>query len=225
MLKAVSGEGMQSTRVYLVRHGQVEGHEQTRYNGQTNVALTALGKRQSAYLGRRLRAEPIRAVYSSDLDRTMYAAELIATQHGLDVQADAVLRELDAGLWEGKTWTELRTRYPEDWFARLRDLVHYSAPGGESFQDVADRVRPFVQTLIERHVGESIVLVAHGGVNRVILLDAIGAPLDRAFAIEQDYCCLNIIDYAVDGSRLVRLLNGSFADDASRPAPALTLVR
>ena len=79
---------MQSTRIYLVRHGQVEGHEHKRYNGQTNVGLTALGKRQSVQLGHRLRAEPIRAVYSSDLDRTVYAAELISGQTGLHVSVD-----------------------------------------------------------------------------------------------------------------------------------------
>jgi alpha-ribazole phosphatase/probable phosphoglycerate mutase len=73
---------------------------------------------------------------------------------------------------------------------------------------MAQRVLPTVHSLVARHRGMEIALVGHGGVNRVILLDAIGAPLDRMFAIEQDYACLNIIDYSNDGRTTVRLLNG-----------------
>jgi alpha-ribazole phosphatase len=75
-------------------------------------------------------------------------------------------------------------------------------------QQMADRVRLVMDELLEKHRGEEIALVAHGGVNRVILLDAIGAPLTQMFHIEQSYGCRNIIDYFADSYTTVQLLNG-----------------
>ena len=119
------------------------------------------------------------------------------------------MRELDVGDWQGRTWSELQEAYPRQWQERLRDLANYRVPGGESLQDAADRVLPSLRRIIDRHPGGAVALVAHGGVNRIILLDAIGAALDKAFAIEQDYGCLNIIDYQDTGRSVVRLLNGT----------------
>jgi alpha-ribazole phosphatase/probable phosphoglycerate mutase len=219
---------MQRTRIYLIRHGQVEGHEEKRYNGQVNVPLTPLGRIQSERVRDCLEGVPLDAVYSSDLDRSRYCAELIAASHDLTVITHAALRELHIGEWEGRTWAELQVAYPDDWQARLRDLVNFQVPGGESLQNAADRIRPVVQQILDRHRGGDIVLVAHGGVNRVILLDAIGAPLRQAFSIEQDYGCVNIIEFSADGHSLVRLLNGTAhqaADGALRAAPSVTAAR
>jgi alpha-ribazole phosphatase/probable phosphoglycerate mutase len=196
------------TRIYLIRHGQVEGFENRRYNGQADVALTALGRRQSQQIAERLTEQSLTAIYSSDLSRCTFAARCLGERHGLEPQLLAGMRELHIGEWQGRTWQELQEKQPDQWQARLDDLVNYRVPGGESLREMAQRVRPTVQSLIARHRGANIALVGHGGVNRVILLDAIGAPLDRMFAIEQDYACLNIVDYFDDGRTTVRLLNG-----------------
>lgn len=198
---------MSCTRIYLVRHGQVRGYEVKRYNGQGNVPLTDLGQIQSRQIRDRLRSVPLDAVYSSDLDRSVSCAKLIAAAHNLTAVTDTALRELNIGDWEGRTWAELQEACPEDWQARLRDLVNFRVPGGESLRDAADRIRPVVQNIVARHAGGHVAVVAHGGVNRIVLLDAIGAPLDRAFSLEQDYGCLNIIDYLPDGKCVVKLLN------------------
>jgi len=199
---------MTPTRIYLVRHGQVVGHEEKRYNGQGDVALTPQGEAQFGLLEMRLQKKSIRAVYSSDLSRCTYGARLIAASHGLELQTRKELRELHIGDWEGMTWQELQRRYPKEWQARLADIVNYRVPGGESLTEMADRVRPAIAQIVKRHPGEELVVVAHGGVNRVILLDAIGAPLERLFHVEQDYGCLNAIDYYRDGRAVVALLNG-----------------
>lgn len=196
------------TRIHLVRHGQVEGFDNKRYNGQSDVALTPLGRQQSEELGARLAQRPVVAVYSSDLSRCAFAARCLSLPHGLQPQLLTSMRELDIGEWQGRSWRELKQQHPEQWQARLADLVNYRVPGGESLKEMAQRVRPTVADLVARHYGEEFALVGHGGVNRVILLDAIGAPLERMFAIEQDYACLNIIDYFNDGRTTVRLLNG-----------------
>lgn len=197
-----------STRIYLIRHGQVEGHEERRYNGQTDVALTDLGVEQYHQLKDRLGDSRISACYSSDLTRCRTGAEIICGQFAIQPVFRPELRELNIGIWEGLTWQEIQSRWPEEWQARLNDLVNYRVPRGENLLDVDARVMPVVREVVERHRGQEILLVGHGGVNRVILLHAIGAPLANMFNIEQNYGCLNIIDYYPDGRATVKLLNG-----------------
>ena len=199
---------MTRTRIYLVRHGQVVGHEEKRYNGQGDVPLTPQGEAQFGMLQLRLSGKPITAVYSSDLQRCLEGARVLAKPFDLQPAALADLRELHIGDWEGMTWQELQARYPKEWQARLADIVNYRVPGGENLVDLAARVLPVIGEIAARHQGEEVVVVGHGGVNRVVLLDAIGAPLTSLFHLEQDYGCLNTIDYYADGNQVVRLLNG-----------------
>lgn len=196
------------TRIYLVRHGQVEGHEEKRYNGQADVELTAEGQAQFGLLQMRLRNKNFSAVYSSDLKRCSEGARLLGAPHALEPVLKKELRELHIGDWERRTWKELQAAYPEEWQARLDDIVHYRVPGGESLLEMAERVRPVIREIVAAHQGEEVLVVGHGGVNRVILLEAIGAPLDRLFHVEQDFGCFNIIDYYHDGIAVVKLLNG-----------------
>jgi alpha-ribazole phosphatase/probable phosphoglycerate mutase len=198
---------MERTRLFLIRHGQVEGFESKRYNGQKNVPLTAHGRRQLDLVAERLAGVRLDAVWSSDLDRCRYGAERLAAPRGLPVTYSERLRELHAGDWEGLSWEDLQRLYPTEWQARLADIATYQIPGGESFQGAARRVRPELGRLLDSHPGQNVALVAHGGVNRIILLDALGAPLDKVFSLEQDYACINVIDYFADGYRTVRLMN------------------
>ena len=197
-----------ATRLHLLRHGQVEGFEDKRYNGQGDVCLTELGRQQSTAFAARFQHLTLAGIYSSDLSRCRFAAEQIALVQNVQPQYCEALRELNIGEWQGKPWQQIQREDPELWQARLDDIVHVAPPGGESLHQLAQRVRPAVEQIIAAHRGEELVIVAHGGVNRVILLDAIGAPLERLFHIEQDYGCYNIIDYYRDGVAVVKQLNG-----------------
>lgn len=196
------------TRIHLIRHGQVIGHEQRRYNGQNDVALTERGVEQYHLLKERLADSRISACYSSDLTRCRIGADIICQQYNIQPVHRSELRELNIGIWERLTWQEIQSRWPEEWQARQNDLVNYRVPGGENLLDVQARVMPVVREILERHQGQELLLVGHGGVNRIILLTAIGAPLVAMFNIEQNYGCLNIIDYYPDGRATVKLLNG-----------------
>jgi len=199
---------MERTRIHLIRHGEVEGHEEKRYNGQADVAVTPKGNAQLGMLQLRMQKLPISAVYTSDLGRCVDGARLLAAGYGLKPVAEQNLRELDAGKWEGMTWAEIQKQYPKEWKARLKDIVNVPMPEGENLLALAKRIRPVIKKIVKAHMGEEIIIVAHGGVNRVILLDAIGAPLESLFSIEQDFGCLNSIDYYKDGNSVVRLVNG-----------------
>ncbi|GAB7025780.1 alpha-ribazole phosphatase [Geotalea toluenoxydans] len=196
------------TRIYLIRHGEVEGADTRRYNGHADVGLSEFGIAQYQSLKERFDGVQISACYCSDLTRCVIGAEMLGTHLGVTPVKNSNLRELNIGIWERMTWTELMEKYPVEWQARLDDIVNYRVPQGESLQDMNDRVMPVIKDIVQRHQGEDVLVVAHGGVNRVILLNAIGTPLSSLFNIEQSYCGFNIIDYYADGKAVVKLVNG-----------------
>lgn len=195
------------TRIHLIRHGQVAGFDQARYNGQTDVPLTDLGVEQYHRIKERLADKKISACYTSDLSRCTVGADIICAQFGFEPVRLSELRELNIGVWEGMTWQEIQSKWPEQWQARMADLVNFRVPQGENPLDVEARVMPVISEIVEKHCGQEVLVVAHGGVNRIVLLNAIGAPLSAMFNIEQSYGCINIIDYYADGRATVKLLN------------------
>ena len=195
------------TRLYLVRHGQVaEGHAH-RYHGHNDVGLSPEGMRQLEELATQLLHVPLAGVYASDLSRAWRGAEIISWGRELSPQAVPEFREIHFGVWEGLSFEEIAARYPEDLEARFRDLANFRIPGGESLMEVRARALPKLQDLLERHSGQAMAVVAHAGVNRIILSEALGLDLARLFHLDQTYGCLNIIDYFPDLA-VVRLLNG-----------------
>jgi len=195
------------TRVYLVRHGQVADGHTDRYHGNNDIGLSPQGVRQLEALAAQLKSVPLAGIYASDLTRASIGAEIISRGRDLKPQAVPEFREIHFGVWEGLSFTEIAARYPAELQARFRDLPSFRIPGGESLLDVRDRVLPRLNGLIRRHHEQAFIIVAHAGVNRVILSEALGLPLDCLFRLDQNYGCLNVIDYFPDMG-VVRLLNG-----------------
>lgn len=199
---------MKSTRLYLIRHGQVINHHEYRYVGHTDVEITDLGVQQMENIADFLSRTKIAAVYSSDLRRSTRGGEMIGERFGLTAVQLHAFRELNLGRWEGLTREEGVERYPEEADLQFRDLATTRVKGGENLADLHERVMPALQTILAKHHGKEVCIVAHGGVNRVILCDAMGLPLENFFRIEQDYGCLNVIEYFHDDVQVVKLLNG-----------------
>ena len=196
------------TRVYLLRHGETVNHKGLfKYNGQNDVDVTPQGEAQLAAQAERLKGLPLAAVYSSDLTRAKKGARAIAGRHSLEAGTDPRLREISAGRWEGLSYDEVAAKFPEEAEERFRDIVHYRIKeGGENLLDVRGRSMAAISEIVERHRGEEVAVVAHGGVNRIILCEAMGLALENLLRMEQDFGCLNMIDY-YDGTAVVRLLN------------------
>jgi broad specificity phosphatase PhoE len=196
------------TRVYLMRHGEVANGGERRYNGHIDVDITPLGVEQMHRLAERLSGKPVAAVYSSDLIRSVKGAEIIARRIGLSFTPLRSLRERSVGKWEGLTAEEIMERFPGEYTAWRADLLNYRPPGGECLLDVRDRILPEYGRLVAFHPGQEIAMLLHGGVNRVILADALGLPLTNLFRIDQAFGALNILDHYDDGMTVVKLLNG-----------------
>ncbi|GAG33244.1 unnamed protein product [marine sediment metagenome] len=163
---------------------------------------------QLEHMAEKLRLTDIGAIYSSDLKRSAIGAQIIARHHDVSIHVLPELREMYFGDWEGMTLAEVRENYPDKLEKREADVLHFEPPGGgESIADLSKRILPCFQQIIEKQKGHDILIVGHGGVNRVILGHALGLDLDRIFRIQQDYGCLNIIDFFED-TTVVRLING-----------------
>lgn len=195
------------TRLYLVRHGQVADGHTDRYHGNNDIGLSANGVRQFEELAAQLESVPLAGVYASDLTRALTGAQIICRGREVKPQIITEFREVHFGVWEGLSFTEIAERYPEELKARFKDLIGFRIPGGESLTDVKHRALPRLTSLIEQHHQEAFIIVAHAGINRVILSDALGLSLEFLFRLDQNYGCLNVIDYFPDMA-VVRLVNG-----------------
>ena len=202
------------TRLYLVRHGQVENFSEGTYNGHKDVDITELGIRQMEAVADRLKDENLAGVYSSDLIRTKRGADIIAAEHDLIPESYSTLRELNVKLWEGLTANEIEEKFPGVFDEWRKNIADYRIPGGESIRDMSDRVIPALKEILNANRGKNVVVVAHGAINRALLADAMGLDLNNIYSIEQDYGCLNIIDYFPEYT-VIKLINGRLLDEKS----------
>ena len=195
------------TRLYLARHGETTTSSEFRYVGHMDVDITENGVEQMKNLRDRLMNEDINALFCSDLLRSKKGAKIIGSIHDIEPIAHTDFREINLGIWEGLTRDEIVEKYPEEYNNRLQDLAYTGVQDGESFKDLQVRVMKKLTLILEEWKGKNIVLLAHGGVNRVILFDALNLDLQLLPRIDQDYGCLNIIDFYDDGP-VVKLVNG-----------------
>jgi broad specificity phosphatase PhoE len=196
------------TRVYLMRHGEVRNGGEKRYNGHIDIDITENGREQMWRLAGMLAGEKIAAVYSSDLIRSAKGADIISRSLGLTYTPLRDLRERSVGKWEGLTAEEIKERFPGEYTVWRADLLNYRPPDGECLLDVRERILPVYRKLVGSHPGQAVAMLLHGGVNRIIIADALGLDLMNLFRIDQSFGALNIIDYFDDGMTVVKLLNG-----------------
>ncbi|MBU0515958.1 MAG: histidine phosphatase family protein [Proteobacteria bacterium] len=208
---------MPRTRLYLIRHGQVENFHQRRLNGRTDVGLSDWGRRQYDRLARRLleAGVGVDAVYASDLTRARVGGEVLSSILDRPLTLRPEFQEINFGQWEGLNFEELERDWPGEFKRRYQDLYHHRPPQGETIAEMEARVGAALERLIDTHRHRSFLLVAHAGVNRVILCRAIGLGPEHLFKLDQDYGCLNVIDFFDDGRSLVKLVNGVSWDSSS----------
>ena len=155
---------MHCTRILAIRHGETAWNKDARIQGQLDIPLNDTGLWQASRTAEALRSEAIAAVYSSDLKRAAQTALAIAQTQELELNHHTGLRERHFGECQGSTWADLETQRPDITDAWRRRVPDFAPPGGESLLALRERVEQTFQELAARHVGEQIVIVAHGGV-------------------------------------------------------------
>ena len=198
-----------ATRLVLLRHAEPDGAALGRACGcRTDVPLGAAGRAHADRLAAALSAEPLAAVYASPLVRALETALPLARAHSLEPILADDLRELDFGDVDGLRIDEIEAAHPEIFRAWMDAPGTVRFPGGESLADLRARVLPAVADIRARHGGEAVAVVAHAGVLRVVLGDALGLTDGALFRLDQAYGGVSIVDWLGE-TPVVRVVNAA----------------
>jgi alpha-ribazole phosphatase/probable phosphoglycerate mutase len=193
--------------IWLLRHGEPVADARGRCYGSLDVELSAEGIRQAHRAVPVLREYRLTAIYSSTRRRCLDTARILAAEQNVPLETLEALREIDFGDFEGRTYESIAAEFPEIYRQWMECPTKVRFPGGESFDDMWIRVTSAVKTLRARHAFESIAIVTHGGVIRIILAEVLGMPRENIFRIAQRYGAINLIRY-FDNVPLVERING-----------------
>ncbi len=207
------------TRMLLVRHGQTAYNAERRFMGQLDVPLDAVGRVQAEATARYLADEQPAMIYSSNLRRAWDTALAIQAEMPSHprLQADSRLIEGHFGDWQGKTFDELRLHDAE----RLRQWENgemgSTPPGGESLDDFGSRVVAAYQDICAAHPDETVLVVAHGGTIQVLIIRALGFPLEDYRKVWLSNAAVS--ELLIDSGRavLMRLNDGAHLAEAVEP--------
>ena len=198
---------VRETSLWLLRHPEPEAAARGRCYGSLDLALSNRGVQHAHSVAKALSEKSLAAIYTSPRRRCTEAAAVLAEGRACPVETVEDLRELTFGEFEGRTYDEIAAQYPDVYRQWMETPTETHFPGGECFSDMCARVLCSARRLREQHEGDSIAIVAHGGVNRIVLADAVGMDMAHIFRIGQGYGTLNLIRYFGDDP-VVELING-----------------
>lgn len=197
------------TRIILVRHGETTWNIEGRYQGQEDTPLSEKGLRQGRLLAEGLRNVQIDVAIASPLQRSFKTCKFCADLHGLEVQADERLLEINHGSWEGVLAPDIEAQYPGEFHAWHTAPETVLMPGGgESLEDVRKRARAAFDEYATKYVGKTVLVAAHDAVNKAIICDLLGLGMEHFWQIKQDNTCINVLEYN-EGVWRVVLLNST----------------
>lgn len=191
------------TRVFLLRHGQTAWNAEQRIQGQLDVPLDATGRWQAERLAQALCGEGLDALYSSDLQRARQTAAPLAALTGLSVTPDVALRERGFGSFEGCTYAEIEIRWPEQALRWRRREPGFGPGGGEPLAVFYERSVQAVRRLAAAHEGQTIAIVAHGGVLDCLYRAAARIELQAARTWQLGNAAINRLLWTPQGLSLV----------------------
>ena len=163
----------------LVRHGETAWNAEQRMQGHKDLPLSKEGVAQAEQAADHFSGKSVSAIYSSDLQRAQQTAQPIATALNLAITTLPALRERNYGRCEGLIRSEVASRYAEDAHALRERDPDYVLPGGESLRQHQRRILDCISQLAEKHGGETVIVVTHGGVLDLIYRHASGIPLEQ----------------------------------------------
>ncbi|MFM2120558.1 MAG: hypothetical protein RL722_2026 [Pseudomonadota bacterium] len=205
----------QVTRILALRHGETDWNVAGRVQGQLDVPLNAEGLAQAERLAAALADEPIAAIYSSDLARAASTAAALSRRTGLPLQLRQGLRERHFGAFQGHTVAEVEQQHPELSLRWRKREPGFTPEGGESLLTFYARCVDAATEVARRHPGETIALVAHGGVLDCLYRAASGMALEAPRSWELGNASINRLLYTGEGFTII-----GWADNAHLDARA-----
>ncbi len=209
---------MISTRIVAIRHGETAWNASTRIQGHTDIPLNDHGQRQAQLLGQALsQADPMDAIYSSDLQRALATAQALALHTGARLVTHVGLRERAFGDFEGRSFAQIEQEMPEQaqlWRTRVPDWI--PPGGGESLLAMQQRVLHTLHELAQQHLGQHIALVAHGGVLDILYRAATQQSLQAPRSWTLGNAAINRLLWTPQSLTLV-----GWGDDAHLHGPVL----
>jgi len=181
-------------KIYIARHGETTWNAEGRIQGWSDPELSPLGHSQSLALLEHLKDRPLRTIYSSDLQRAYLTAEPIARHLGLPILRQTELKEIGFGILEGKNLFQFDEELKDEWNRFKDDRFSYRIPGAENYADVANRLKPFMERILNQHEDEEILIVGHRVVNRLLIGMFLEFSLEKTLKIEQTNDCLYLIE-------------------------------
>ncbi|MGH3327429.1 MAG: bifunctional RNase H/acid phosphatase [Streptomycetales bacterium] len=196
------------TTLVLLRHGQTRLSVEKRFSGvRTDPDLTAAGRRQAREAAGRVTARyAVDAVVSSPLRRSLQTAAVVAETLGREVEVDEGWREADFGAWEGHSFAEVKQRWPDDLEAWLGSTA-VAPPGGESFDEVAQRVAAARDKAVAHYPGRTVLVVSHVTPIKTVVRLALDASPQALYRMELDLASLTVVAWFPDGRPSLRLFN------------------
>ncbi len=207
---------MQFTRILAIRHGETAWNKDTRIQGQLDISLNDTGRWQAERTAQALLDEALDAVYSSDLARARETAEAIAQAQQRPLVTHTGLRERCFGEFQGKTWGELETHFPDSALAWRKRVPDFAPAGGESLLQLRERVVGTFAELAERHIGQQIAVVAHGGVLDILYRAATQLDLQAPRSWKLGNATINRVLWSPEGFSLVGWGDDTHLNDATR---------
>ena len=186
---------MKALRLLAVRHGATEWSQARRFAGSRDIPLTAQGRLQAEAAAQALADTSAAAIYTSPLERARTSADVIAKPHRREPVIEPGFREMAFGTWEGLTRDELLTRFPAEAAVWASTPHLLTPPEGEPLTAVDARVRAALTALVDQHQGETIILVSHAIVTRLIVLAALGLGPERLWSVDASPAGITEIEY------------------------------
>ena len=191
-------------KIFLVRHGLTTLNEQRRYCGVSNDCLSSQGLKQAQNVADLLSKEKFDSIYTSPLKRCLETSKPIAQSHDISSEPLAGLSEINFGLWEGLTFEEIQTAYPDQMKVWFEKPDKFTFPKGESVYDFRKRVMASLDIILAGQ-GDSLI-VAHGGSLRIMICHLCGWGMESLHSFELEPASLTILENH-ENSAVVRVLN------------------
>lgn len=204
------------TKIFLLRHGETQWNIEKVFRGQAEVPLTENGKRQAKFAAEHLKNKGIEAIYTSPLLRAKETADIVAGVLNLKCIIDERITGLNFGEWQGRPYSEIEKKYPDEFRRYKTDPQKFKSPNGETLDEAMKRSLDLLKDIEMEYPDGTVLIVTHRVICKLMLLGILGLGSSRFWQLYPDTCSLSEFISGPEGYVLKKFNNTSFLEDAKR---------